>query len=124
MIVLLSPIRLPTSFAPVALSAGRRGNGWRYSFGCKLLQATLRAPLKTLLPIVHLPFGGIAPSGLRLFFSTAASQQRKRYTNGGFIDMASTLFCHALRQQAFVVVGGRAVGGEKMQRYGGRSKTP
>jgi hypothetical protein len=57
-------IRLPTPFAPVALSAGRRGNGRRYSFGCKPLSALPHHPFFYRVPSVW----GIAPSSLRLFF--------------------------------------------------------
>ncbi len=126
MFLALSPIRLPTSFAPFALSAGRRGNGQRSSCGCPLLSAF---PQKTILRIVYRPLEGEPLQAVGVGFSIAAMQKRKRHTYGGLIVMASARtigaeLCRALRQQAFVLVGGEAVGGEKMQRYGGRSKTP
>jgi hypothetical protein len=100
--------------------------------GGGILSAASTPSLRWLLSALpHHPFSYRVPSvrgnrskQLAFVFSTAAVQQRKRQQGGGFIVMASALLRHALRQQAFGVVGGRAVGGEKMQRYGGRSKTP
>ena len=113
------PKALP-SFAPVALSAGRRGNGRRSPCGCPLLSAF---PQKNYSSYRVPSVWGNRSKQWAFVCSTAAVQKRKRQQSGGLIVMASALLCHALRQQAFVLVGGEAVGGEKMQRYGGRSKT-
>ena len=94
-------IRLPTPFAPSRSLRGGVATGRRYSFGCKPLSALPHHPF-----FLSCTFRlGESLQAACVCFSTAAVQQRKRQQNNTFLFMASTLFRHALRQQAFVFRG-------------------
>lgn len=64
------PITYQRKDSPAHSFRARRalcGAAWQRSSVLFRLQAAFRAPPKTFVPIVYLPFGGIAPSSLRLF---------------------------------------------------------
>jgi len=67
-------------------------------------KATLRAPPPPFFLSCTFRLGNRSKQ-LAFVSSTAAVQQRKRQHDETFLFMASTLFCHALRQQAFVFRG-------------------
>ena len=77
---------------------------WQRSSVILRMQAPFRAPPKTIVPIVYLPFGGIAPSSLRLFFYRRRATEEAASKRWAYC-LASTLFCHALLPQGICFSG-------------------